>query len=112
MKKVFCECGAELMVVERCGNAFIMACMYCDMPYEEVKVYNNTCWNCGYGIDSRFSQPSAIPGMGYHCGRCGKDLTEWKLRHGLITATQLYELTGGQLCCSTAITVQRSTVTM
>lgn len=107
-----CECGAELIEIERCGSAFIMACMYCDLPQEEDSfyIYQNHCWNCGYGIDSRFCKPSNIPGMGYHCNTCGKDLTEWKLRQGLITAQQLIQLQGGTPLCYTATNVQNQAI--
>lgn len=87
------QCGNRSIVIldALTDGSFIGACMYCDLPQEEDEfyIYQNHCWNCGFGIDSRFSVPSRISGMGYHCGRCGKDLTEWKLRRGLITASQL-----------------------
>lgn len=83
----------SIMMIDRFGDGtFVGACYYCDMPQEDIFAYENRCWNCGYGIDSRFNKPSPIPDMGYVCGWCGKDLTEWKLRHGLITVTELEEL--------------------
>jgi len=84
-----------MVQVEQLANGYsIAACLYCDLPQEEdsFKVYINHCWNCGFGIDSRISKQSIIPGMGYCCGSCGKDLSEWKLRMGLITAAQLFNL--------------------
>lgn len=80
-----------VMVETLSDGSFLGACMFCDLPQEEDNfyIYQNHCWNCGFGIDSRFSTPSSIPGMGYHCGSCGKDLTEWKLKKGLVTVEQL-----------------------
>lgn len=100
-------CGANLIEVENNESCCIMACMYCDMPREEdhFYIYRNHCWNCGYGIDSRFSAPSPIPNMGYVCGHCGKDLTEWKLRTGQLTLTELFVLKGAYKCYSTATNV-------
>lgn len=88
----------------------IGACLYCDLPQEDdhFHIYENHCWNCGYGIDSRFNRPSPIEGMGYICNYCGKDLLEWKLGKGLITIQQLLMLKGAQLCC-TATGVPTST---
>lgn len=40
--------------------------------------YEAICWSCGADIDSRIHRRSETRGMGYHCGLCGKDLTEWK----------------------------------
>jgi len=57
-------------------------CIFCRTegtePVTLKSPYINHCWNCGFGIDSRVSVKSLIPNMGYHCGSCGKDLTEWK----------------------------------
>lgn len=93
-----CQQPTVIEIEKLSGGYWIGACLYCDLPQEEDSfyVYENHCWNCGFGIDSRFSRPSSIPGMGYHCGYCGKDLSEWKLRKGLISATQLIELIGGR----------------
>ena len=85
----------SIFEIEDLGGGFtIAACIYCDLPQEEEHwgIYENHCWNCGFGIDSRYSIQSIIPGMGYYCGWCGKDLSEWKLRMGLITATELLQL--------------------
>jgi len=90
------KCGIEMLLIESINNgqAFIYACLDCDIPQEpNIYIYQNHCWNCGFGIDSRFSAPSPMPDMGYVCGHCGKDLFEWKLRRGLIMTTQIY---GGQ----------------
>jgi len=46
------------------------------MPH--VQIYINHCWNCRSIIDSRICTMSSALGMGYHCNRCGKDLTEFK----------------------------------
>jgi hypothetical protein len=103
-------CNLQSVIeIERLSSGLIVgACIYCDLPQEEERfdIYQNHCWNCGYGIDSRYSRPSLIPGMGYHCSNplCGKDLTEWKLRNGLVTANQLLQL-GGYSCYSTVTTV-------
>jgi len=107
-----CDCGSEMILIEDInrGQAFVYACMHCDMPQEEegFYIYQNHCWNCGYGIDSRFSQISQLPGMGYICGYCGKDLTEWKIRKGLITMAELLTLKGAYKCYSTATSVLKS----
>jgi len=96
MEYLFCTKCQQFTVVELETHPgyIIGSCIYCDLPSEDddFNIYLNHCWNCGFGIDSRFSIPSIIPGMAYHCGYCGKDLSEWKLRKGLITATELNNL--------------------
>lgn len=89
-----CQQHSMIEVEALAGGVSIAACLYCDLPqeHEQFSIYRNHCWNCGWGIDSRFSTPSRIPGMAYHCSWCGKDLSEWKLRRGLITATELNHL--------------------
>ena len=75
-------CGLQSIIEVEMFNdgSFIGSCIHCDFPQEDRDyVYQNHCWNCGFDIDSRYSTPSCIPGMGFHCGRCGKDLSEWKL---------------------------------
>ena len=93
-----CNQHSIVMVDILPDGSFIGACLYCDLPQEEdgFAIYENHCWNCGYGIDSRFSRRSVIPGMGYYCSSCGKDLVEWKLMKGLVSITQIIELIGGQ----------------
>ena len=84
-----CKCNS-MIITEKYQDYTIMACIYCDLWNEEdVVVYKNHCWNCGSGIDSRFSKPSRLPGMGYICSSCGHDLTEWKVKKGLVTVTEL-----------------------
>lgn len=92
-----CKQQSMIEIDQLAGGLVIMACLYCDLPQEEdgFYIYQNHCWNCWYEIDSRFCNPSPIPDMGYVCNHCGKDLTEWKLRNGLITASQLYNLQSG-----------------
>ena len=105
-----CKQQSIVMIEKLRGGFWIGACLYCDLPQEEdgFAIYTNHCWNCGWGIDSRFNNPSLIPGMGYICNHCGKDLTEWKLRKGLITLTELFRLKGAMKCC-TATSVPTST---
>lgn len=105
-----CKQHSMIEIEKLQGGYVVMACLYCDLPQEDDQfaIYQNHCWNCGYGIDSRFSTPSQLPGMGYCCGYCGKDLTEWKLRKGLITSTELYILKGAYQCYSTAISAEQS----
>jgi hypothetical protein len=69
------------------------SCFQCDQP-----IYQNHCWvnGCNGQIDSRINPRSQTPGMGFHCLLCGKDLTEWKLRKGLITPTQLQSMKGNE----------------
>lgn len=69
------------------GNVWI--CIICDLPNPSAHlwpsiVYENHCWNCPGGVDSRYSVKSATPGMGYHCNLCGEDLTKWKIQQGII----------------------------
>lgn len=106
-----CKQQSMIEIENLAGGVSVMACMYCDLPQEEdgFAIYQNHCWNCGFGIDSRFSVPSQFPGMGYICGWCGKDLTEWKLRNGLLTLTELFILKGELRCFSIATNVQVST---
>jgi len=96
MRYLFCSKCQQFSVIElETYPGYVTgSCIYCDLPSEEdeFNIYINHCWNCGFGIDSRYSRPSIIPGMAYHCGSCGHDLSEWKLRKGLITATRLNEL--------------------
>lgn len=54
--------------------------------------YINVCWNCHTDVDSRINKKSPIPNMGYICGNCGKDLSEWKVAKGLISVRQYIEL--------------------
>ena len=112
MNPVCPTCKQQTMIeIEKLQGGFVvMACLYCDLPQEDdhFAVYQKHCWNCGYGIDSRFSAPSLLPGMGYVCGYCGKDLTEWKLRKGLLTLTELNIMKGAYKCYSTATSVQVS----
>jgi len=99
MSKPICPtCTQESMIgiYEVARGCEIMYCIHCDLSKDEngSYVYQNHCWKCGYGIDSRFSKLSHIPGMGYICGHCGKDLSEWKLKIGQITLTELLILRG------------------
>ena len=95
-----CKQHSIVMVNRLPDGSFVGACMYCDLPQESegFAIYQNHCWNCNWGIDSRFNVPSEIPGMGYICKHCGKDLSEWKLRKGLITLTELFRLKGVARC--------------
>ena len=69
---------------QRCGSPQnTPECVFCTpqqqlFPPINIPVYLNHCWNCKSAIDSRVCRKSEIPGMGYHCNSCGKDLTEWK----------------------------------
>jgi len=77
--KICPKCLAKMVCMEIQNNHEIWACMYCDLPAEPMDyVYKNICWSCGSNIDSRTCRKSIIPGMGYHCNLCGKDLFEWK----------------------------------
>lgn len=84
-----CKQQSMIEIEQLAGGLIIMACLYCDLPQEEdhFYIYQNHCWKCGYGIDSRFSAPSPIPDMGYICGNCGRDLLEWKLKTNQLTLT-------------------------
>lgn len=60
-----------------------LVCPRCnDMcSFEENEHYVNYCWNCRDNgkptkIDSLVCIKSGTPNMGYHCKKCGKDLTE------------------------------------
>lgn len=105
-----CKQQSMIEIEELQGGFVVMACMYCDLPQEEDSfyIYKNHCWNCGFGIDSRFSQISSLPNMGYICGWCGKDLTEWKLRKGLISLAELNIMKGAYQCYSTVTNVRLS----
>ncbi len=96
----------SMLEIEFAGSNLLMACLYCDLPQEEdgFAIYQNHCWNCGYGIDSRFSHPSPFPDMGYLCGYCGKDLTEWKLKTGQLTSSELLILKGAYKKCYSTVT--------
>jgi len=74
-----------------CNGPIIMGECGCGLPEEDDRnvPYINHCWNtsCNHApIDSRTCRKSIIPGMGYHCPVCDKDLTEWKIKVGLLQA--------------------------
>jgi hypothetical protein len=71
----FCKCGTKLLIIDDHG-----CCPHCDMPEPEDQHYRNHCWNCQFPIDSVYCDKSKVPGMGYHCAHCGKDLTEYKAK--------------------------------
>jgi len=75
----------ETLVVPKCnecGFDIIDFTCGCGLPeFDEKsyrKTYVNVCWNCRSSIDSNQCVKSSIPGMGYHCNICGKDLSEYK----------------------------------
>ena len=74
-----CKRPSLLIISDEDGHEYAS----CDCAMPAINIYINHCWNCGFGIDSRTSIKSLLPGMGYHCGGCGKDLTEWKQSKGL-----------------------------
>ena len=74
------KCGSEMENLG--GSAY--ACIFCDMPGEPERRYEDVCWNCGKKIDSKYCNKSLTPGMSYHCKYCGHDLTGWKIRKGII----------------------------
>lgn len=51
---------------------------HCRCTRKTFRPYINICHECGYKINSLFSEKSYNPEMGYHCERCGEDLTKWK----------------------------------
>jgi len=79
------KCGMEMVEVDNTGKFQAFACADCDMPGEPHWIYQNHCWNCGSDISSEDCKHSSIPGMGYVCNYCGKDLVEWHLMKGNIT---------------------------
>ncbi len=80
------KCGSEM---ENLGGA-AYACIFCDMPGEPERRYEDHCWNCGEKIDSKYCNKSLTPGMSYHCRYCGHDLTGWKIKHGIIKPGDLH----------------------
>jgi hypothetical protein len=75
-----CEkCGQHLEIVEEDRQCVTMACGFCDLGgcdhIEYVREF--TCWNCAEFQQVGEERRSVTPGMGHHCGVCGKDLTEW-----------------------------------
>lgn len=69
-----CKCGAELVFSHYTKEGHVqLKCPKC-------APYINVCWNCHCDIDSRVNKKSTTPNMGYVCGNCGKDLTEWKMK--------------------------------
>jgi putative hemolysin len=79
-KDGFCKkCGSQMIIMEEEGcNTSYGFCPHCDMPEPEDQHYRNHCWNCQFPIDSVYCDKSAVPGMGYYCANCGKDLSEFK----------------------------------
>jgi len=94
MTKPVCPtCKRESMIGihELTRGCEVMHCIHCDLSKDEhgTYVYQNHCWNtsCNHApIDSGVCKKSVRPGMGYHCPICGKDLTEWKIKIGLLQA--------------------------
>lgn len=87
------KCGFEMVKDEDLGNGYaVYACMYCDMPQQPGSPYENHCWNCGDAISSETCKASSIPGMGYCCNTCGKDLVDWHLMKGNITSYNLSKI--------------------
>ena len=74
----------ELDVCRNCGSPQnTPECVFCTPSlFPSVIVYKNPyinhCWNCAAIIDSRVCKKSLTVGMGYHCSKCGEDLTKWK----------------------------------
>jgi hypothetical protein len=85
------KCEMEMVEVDRTDSCQCFACADCDMPGEPQwkPHYQKSCWNCGSDIDSDTCKHSSIPGMGYVCNTCGKDLVEWHLMKGNITNYEL-----------------------
>jgi len=75
-------------ICKECNGPIIDSGCCCGLPDEDPKSFSrnpyiNHCWNCKGSIDSRNCVRSSIPGMGYHCNLCGKDLTELKQGKGI-----------------------------
>lgn len=79
----------DLSKCNLCGFDIQDSMCGCGLPEEDTRLYStyiNHCWNCKSAINSDICKLSNTPEMGYHCNLCGKDLTEWKQRVGLIPA--------------------------
>lgn len=52
------------------------------------------CWHCREVVSDKICKESPLgKAFGLECNWCGKDLSEWYLRKGLITATQIHKKT-------------------
>ena len=75
---LLCKCGRQLEDLDYHEDQ--VGCPVCDMPPEaEMKVYKFHCWVKGCdGVGTSLTcVKSSAPGMGYHCPKCGQDLTGW-----------------------------------
>lgn len=84
---------AEILATcKNCGSPQITPeCVFCTPLFLPVITpkpshYINHCWNCGTIIDSAYCVKSSVPSMGYHCNKCGEDLTKWKRNMSLLPA--------------------------
>ena len=85
------KCGEAVSFSHDDHGDIIAKCPKCN---PEPPSYTTHCWNCYETINPAVSIKSTIPGMGYKCNYCGKDLLEWKFQKGYITFHHYLQLKG------------------